>query len=72
MLRFLFSIKKIQYLSKIFFFASAKDVGEVCGKMSAGKPNENHKTFKGNCNDDLKCIKNKCRKTGEKIVSPLE
>ena len=30
-----------------------------------------NKTFKGNCNDDLKCIKNKCGKTGEKIVNTL-
>ena len=43
----------------------------MCGEMSAGKPNENHQTFKGNCADDLKCIKNKCRKAGEKSVEFL-
>ena len=37
----------------------------MCGEMSAGKPNENHQTFEGNCADGLKCIKNKCRKAGE-------
>ena len=40
----------------------------MCGEMSAGTPNENHQTFEGNCIDDLKCIKNKCRKAGEKFI----
>ena len=38
----------------------------MCGEMSAGKPNENHKTFQGHCSTDLKCIENKCGKAGEK------
>ena len=52
-------------------YASAKDVEEVYGEMPAGKPNENHKTFKGKCNDGLKCIKNKCTKTGKNSVNTL-
>ena len=47
-------------------FFSEKKLGAVCGKMSAGKPNENHFTFVGDCSAELTCIKNKCVKEGEK------